>query len=656
MRVVDLLCILRRSIAALAILSVTGPAVAADPYPLEYFALREVIQNVSISPDGKRLLLLNNPDRDGNPHLEIYKASNLKKKPLRIDADPMEITRAQWANNNDVLVSLRRQVRNEDAQLNDSVYETRIARLDVDRKKMTTFQEANPVIENVLPHDADKIILSMQPDDPDDIGLRLLETFRPRDYYEFDLSKGTKSLIIRGKPDLGNIDFDEYGEPWLARGFKAADGEYVWYRRGVDGWQEFHRLHEDSHESFNVYGIDPQDPDSVLVVAENGNDKQGLWIYNTVTNKFGELIYRRDDVDVTGVRMHTNQWTDQDTISGVSYYKDRSHHEYFDEMEAGTYLQLERLIPNAHRTIISSRSRDGQALTIYNDGPNDPGSYYLIKDAALKKVGSKQPLLVPDQLANVEYITYKARDGKSIPAFVTRPHGEPPFPLIVLPHGGPFVQEFVNYDEWSQMLANNGYMVLQPQFRGSRGYGAKFYLSAINGGGQGGYAMQDDKDDGALHLVAQGLVDKDRIAMFGWSYGGYAALVAASRTPQIYQCVMAGAAVNDTEVQARYYDNQLRGHGRDQQLSMWDDSISPVEEVEKVNVPVLVIHGSVDQRVPLASARQYVGLLEKYGKDHKYVEIEGAGHFSDVFYFEHQIKLYKSLVDFLENDCGPGGL
>jgi len=642
----------------LTTLSLSGIATAIDPYPLEYFALREVMRNVSISPNGKRLLLLAIPSRDGNAFLEVYDAAKLDQKPFRVNADPMEIRFARWASDDEILINLRQRVRNKIEDFNQGVYETRIARLDLRNKTMETFEEANAVIENVLPHDPDKIIISMQPGALSEDGARLEKAFRPRAYYLFNLAKGTKSLLIRGKLDLGNIDFDEYGKPWLARGFERDDGEYVWYRRYDDGegWKEFYRLDEDLPDSFSVEGFDPDDDDSVLVIAQNGHDKRGLWSFNTRKQEFGELIYRRNDVDVSGVRYHSNPWTDQDTIVGVSYSKDKAYYEYFDEVEAATYAQLEGLIPDSYRTIVSSRSRDGLTLTIFNNGPHDPGSYYLIKDGSLRKVGSQQPLLAHELLADVDYITYEARDGRKISGFFTRPHEEAPYPLIVMPHGGPFVSETVYYDEWAQMLANNGYAVLQPQYRGSWGYGLEHYLSALEGGGQGGYKMQDDKDDGALYLVQQGLVDKNRMAMFGWSYGGYAALIAASRTPQIYQCVMAGAAVSDTTMQVNYYRNQLRGHALDQQVSMWTDSISPIDEVEKVNVPVLLIHGSVDQRVPPAHSRKYRRLLEKYGKDYKYVELDGADHFYSTLFFEHQIKLYSSLIDFLKNDCGPGGL
>jgi len=637
-----------------ASLSLSGFAAAIEPYPLEYFALPAEIRGVEISPGGQHLLSLAIPTDDGRTILEVYDAARLDETPIRIDTDLMEIRAALWLSDDDILISLRQKTGSEIENANGVTYETRIAKLNINRKKIELFDETNAVLENVLPHRSDKIIISVPPGSLSEDDSRLADAFRPRSYYEYDLSTGKKRLLADSKLLLGNIDFDENGNPWLARGFDTAGTEYVWYRdMGNDnGWQEIRRLHADGHESFAVYGVDPANADSVLVVAENGHDKKGLWSYNTSTKSFGELIYRRNDVDVSGVRFHSNRWTNQGTVVGVSYYKDRMHYEYFDDDEASINIELEQLIPGAYRTMVTSSSRDGQSLMIFNDGPDDPGSYYMIKDSALKKIGSKQPALSPLALADVEYITYEARDGRDLAAFVTRPKGDPPYPLIVMPHDGPFMQEFVYFDEWAQMLANNGYMVLQPQYRGSLGYGADFHRAAIEGGGQGGYKMQDDKDDGALYLAEQGLADKNRMAMFGWSYGGYAALIAASRTPQIYQCVMAAAAISDTESQADYYRNQLRGHRRSQHLSMWDDSISPIGEVEKVSVPVLSIHGSADERVPVAQARKYQQLLEKYAKDHRYVELGGAGHSSSALSFGQRLELYTAIIDYLRDECG----
>ena len=645
----------------LGLLVSTGPVVAdaaPEPYPLDYWALREVINNAQVSPDGERLAIMKIPSKDGNPVIEVYDAGNLEKEPFRFNADPMEITNFYWASDEDIVFTLRQKVRDKIDGFNRGVYENRLAVVNVVKEKIRSFDEAGPAIESLLRYKEDKIIISFFEGDPDGPGAKLDAAFRPRAYWEFDLNRGTKKLLIRGKIALGNIDFDAEGNPILARGFDLKNGESVWYYRepGENSWHEIFRQSEDDFEAFAIFDKDEAKPGNLLVYANNGDDMVGLWSFNTSTKQFEELIYRRADVDIYGLRYHSNRWAFPGKVTGVSYFKDKYRVEYFDEVEGATYAQLEQVIPFAHYVNINSRSRDGNTMTIYNSGPRDPGTYYLFKDGRIQSVGSKQPLLESKKLADLKYIEYDSRDGQNIPAYLTVPQGEGPFPLIVLPHGGPFVQETVGYDEWAQMLANNGYMVLQPQYRGSRGYGLKFYKDAFMNGGQGGYQMQDDKDDGARYLVERGLVDPDRIAMFGWSYGGYAALIAASRTDQIYQCVIAGAAVTDPLMQVNYYRFQLRGTGREEQLRMWDDSISPLEEVEKINVPMMIIHGDVDQRVPLDHAKKYLRELEKQDKPYTYVELEGADHFSNTLFYRHQIKLYESMIGFLKNDCGPGGL
>jgi dipeptidyl aminopeptidase/acylaminoacyl peptidase len=629
---------------------------AAEPYPLEYFALRDVISNVRVSPNGKVLALMKIPTRDGNPVIEVYDAGDLAREPFRVSADPMEITSFDWVSETNFVMSLRQKVRDRIEGFNQGVYDTRIAKVDVEREKIEAFDELNATISNVLPNKPNKVILSFNPSG--DRSSKIAEQFRPRAYYEFDVERGTKRLILQGQVALAQIEFDANGNPWTARGFDPGKGEFIWYVRkpGESEWEEIYRQSEDSFEVFEIEGFDEAQRNILFVRANNGHDIQGLWEFDTNTNSFGPLIYRRPDVDVIGVRFHSNTWTNYDTVAAVAYAAEKIHFEYFDGVEEATYRQLEELVPNSHYVRIVSRSRDGETLVVENSGPRDPGTFYLLKDGRLQLVGSKQPLFKADDLADVEYITYEARDGRQIPAYLTIPNGEPPFPAIVLPHGGPFVQEIVGYDEWGQVLANNGYLVLQPQYRGSHGYGLDFYTSAFRDGGQGGFKMQDDKDDGALYLVEQGLADRDRLALFGWSYGGYAALVAASRTPQIYQCVVAGAAVSDPIMQVNYYRDFLRGAQRDEQLNMWRDSISPVKDIGKVNVPMLLIHGDVDQRVPPAHVRKYMKELDQAGKDYRYVELKGADHFSNTLFYEHQIMLYESLIGYLKDDCGPAGL
>ena len=146
------------------------------------------------------------------------------------------------------------------------------------------------------------------------------------------------------------------------------------------------------------------------------------------------------------------------------------------------------------------------------------------------------------------------------------------------------------------------------------------------------------------------------MAMFGWSYGGYAALVASMRTPQIYQCAVAGAAVSDPIMQVNYYRYRIDGVGKTEQLNTWTGAFSPFREVANVNVPLFVIHGENDQRVPIDHSRKLIKKLEDLGVDHKYLEIKGIDHFSDTMKKSHLRLFYTELINYLKNDCGPDGL
>lgn len=639
---------------------VDAPETDFKPYPLDYFARRAVIGNVRVSPDGARLALMKIPSRKGDPIIEVYDAADLGKEPFRMNADPMEITYFRWVSDTDILFDLRQQVRKRIEGFNRGTYEYRLGLVNVETRKLKSFDEYGIYLQHRLPHKPNKIIVSLWEGGEDGPAAKVDQAFRPRSYHELDLKRGTKELLIRGTWAVGNVSFDGEGRPWLARGYDDGSRELIWYWRppGSNGWEEFRREPQDEFEffPFTVVGADPDQPGHALVVARNGHDTQGLWSYDLASGEFGEAIYRRDDVDVGGAIGHTNRWRHPNTATGLWYITDRTHVEYFDAAEEALHDQLLGLIPHSHDVEITSRSRDGSTMVVYNDGPRDPGTYYLIKDGKLRLVGGVKPLLEYEQLAEVKFVSYEARDGMRIPAYVTMPHGDAPFPLVVMPHGGPFARDYGGYDEWAQMLANNGYLVVQPQYRGSTGFGIRLQRAAFDGGSQQGYRMQDDKDDAASHLVGVGLADPDRIAMYGWSYGGYAALAAASRTPQIYQCVIAGAAVADPVMQINYYRWDLLGAVRDRHVRFDELGIKPVEEVEDVNIPILLVHGDVDQRVPVDHAKKYLKRLDEYGKSYKYVELEGADHFTNTLFYDHKIKLYESIVEYLAKDCGPGGL
>lgn len=641
------------AVGMVALPATIASAKVSKPYPMEYWAAPNFMSSVSLSPDGKHVAFIKAESQMGDNIIEIYETANMKKKPMRVGAKSMEIQQFNWVSDGDLIVIFDKQVSKKIKGFNRGSRKSKVALFSMRKKKFEELNDDNFNISfvNALVDEPNKVLVTFQE-------AREGQSRRAANYYVYNLRTGSKKLVLKGNQELFGYRFDKDGNPRFASKFDQGSEEfvYLWRPVGGSGWDEYYRLERDSFENFSYAGIVKDEPDMIYVIAHNGEDREGLYKFNLRTKQFGELVFRHPEVELGGTTRHSNGWTRAGEVTGVTYGTDKTYTKYFDPEEEAIIEQFTAAIPNAHRVRLSSRSRDGNVVIVTNTGPRDPGSYYLYNNGAFSKLGSINALLEPEQLADVEYIKYQSRDGKAIHGYVTRPNGPGPHPLVVMPHGGPFVGEVVGWDDWGQMLANNGYMVLQPQYRGSTNYGLDFYKAAFIEGGEGGYKMQDDKDDGVQYLIDKGEVSADRVAMFGWSYGGYAALIAAAREPNIYQCVIAGAAVADNNQQVNYYRNQIRGSSRVEQLAMWDDSISPIEEAAKVNVPMLVIHGSVDQRVPVSHSKKYVDELEKYGKDFEYIELEDADHFSNTLYYDHKMQAYPRMMSFLKKDCGPGGL
>ena len=650
--------LLLAAVFSTAVMPVTALAKAdGNPVPIDYFAVRDAISNVQVSPDGKYMAFMKINSKKGNPIIEVYETADLSKKPYRAGGKKLEIVGFSWVGNDEMVVSFRGQIRKKVKGFNDGIYAFKLAKLSMKSKKFDEFKESGLRTVNTLPKKPNKILVQYQ-EGVEDGRVAEGQVPRPPSFYEMDLKSGAKKLVLKGNTKFARIGFDAAGNPRRAVSLDTGSNELIYYHRkvGESDWTEIYRQSENSFESFGIAGYIEGDNSRVYVVANNGRDKAGLWKFNVDSKQFEQLVYSHKDVDVRGVRLHSNQFENPGKVVGVGYSKDMPRIEFFDDVEKATYKQLEGLIPNSYQTRIVTRSNDGNTFVVANVGPKDPGSFYLYNSGKFNLVGKRKGLLSADDLSEVEYIEYSARDGRKIPAYVTKPKGAGPHPLIVLPHGGPFIAETIVFDEWSQLLANNGYMVIQPQYRGSRGRGMDHYTSAFINGGQGGYKMQDDKDDGAKYLISKGSVDPKRVAMFGWSYGGYAALAAASRKDQMYKCVVAGAAVADNNQQVNYYRFDTRGASRTEQLNFWDDSISPIETAADVNVPLLLVHGDVDQRVPFQHFKKYTNELDKNNISYQSLVLEGADHFSNTLTYDHKSDFYSKLINYLKTDCGQGGL
>ena len=652
--------------AAFAATALSTAAQAKAPVPIDYWALRDTVSAVSVSPDGKHVLVMKIESKEGEHILEIYDTNDFSKPIRRLNASPMEIISANWITDDFIFGTAWKVVRKSVKHPNADVRSYRSFSYSLSENKFSNI-DGNFSIVSRLPKEPNKVLIGKGNSVAGSLGVDPFAAFRPRSYYKFNLDTGAKSLVIKGNQKYNGIQFDIDGNPRFAQGYDDATHTQKMYYRAVGDkkWKQYSKTYDlDLHE--NLYrvlggfqgfkGVSARDPNiGYFIDNADGADKASLYEFDFRTGQLGKKLYSNPDADVMGIMRSSMSSSGDNHIVAATYPGAKRERHWFDEKEKALYQQFESKIPNAHQVSITSRSRDGKTMIVYNSGPKDPGSYWLVQNGKMAKLGSRNSLLTPADLSNVTFIKYQARDGQVVPAYLTTPNtGKAPYPLIVLPHGGPHVNEVISYDEWAQLLANNGYMVLQPQYRMSVGWGKKHFDSAF---GQHGYTMQDDKDDGALYLIDKGLVDKDRIAMFGWSYGGYAALVAASRTPQIYQCVIAGAAVADPK------KSYLRGRGSSiKALDEWARArggfvgINPIEEVDKVNIPVLMIHGDVDARVEYFHYKDYKKAMKKAGKEAQFLTLKGADHFYATLMYKHQKEFFTKMLDFLENDCGPGGL
>jgi len=632
---------------------------ASATIPIDVWALRDVVNAVQVSPDGKHVLVHMLESKEGDYLLKIFKIDDLTTPIRTLNAKPMELISARWVNDNFIFGTAWQVVRKRVTRPEEDVRGYMTYAYDLENNKFTRI-EGNFGIANILPKDPDHILIEQGTAIPDPTGVDPFAAFRPRSYYKFNLKTGTRELVLKGSEKFPFATFDNDGNPRYTQSVDPDTKELRTYYRlpGDSTWKEFGERYDfDEHKNLyrvlsGIMGLrafDPDRPNIGYIIDNRGEDKTALWEFDFNQGQFTKKLYQNPEADVIGVQLHSIPGNDR--LVAAIYPGAKYERHWFDEEEKALYEAFEKQIPWAHQISISSRSRDGKTMIVSNRGPHDPGSYWLVKDGKVAKLGSRNPLIRPEQLADVKFIKYPARDGRMIPAYVTVPKGKPPFPLIVLPHGGPQVNEVITYDEWGQFLANNGFMVLQPQYRMSVGWGQDHFDAAY---GQHGLAMQDDKDDGALYLVKQGIVDPNRMAMFGWSYGGYAALVAASRTPQIYRCSIAGAAVADP---AKVY-RMRRSPGTPKALDDWSQrrgmiGINPINEVEKVNIPLLMIHGDVDRRVLYFNYKDYKKAIEKAGKRNvKFVTLKGADHFYTTLMYRHQKQLYTTMLDFLKNDCG----
>ena len=395
----------------------------------------------------------------------------------------------------------------------------------------------------------------------------------------------------------------------------------------------------------------------VITNAETG--RFAVYDYDFSTNTRGAVLFARPDVDVSRAIYGRDG-----ALDGVVYEDDRPRVHWMNPELERLQARIDRTFPD-HTNVIINRSRDGNRVLLFSAAADDPGTYYIFDQAArrMEIFASPYDVLIGRHFAPVRAVTYRSRDGLDIPAYLTLPPGRPErgLPLIVMPHGGPFLRDSWGFDPEVQFLASRGYAVLQPNYRGSTGYGRQF---AERGYGQWGTGMIDDVDDGVDWLVHEGIADGSRVCIMGASYGGYAAIWGAMRSPQRYRCAISLAGPTDLPTLLRYdtryfiarrYVGEWRRRVQGEQRNDLN-AISPFRHPEMLRVPTLIAHGEQDITVPADQSHRLVRALERaHVANVESVFYPKSGHgFTDA---GEAADFYRRVEAFLaaHNPAGPAG-
>jgi dipeptidyl aminopeptidase/acylaminoacyl peptidase len=387
-----------------------------------------------------------------------------------------------------------------------------------------------------------------------------------------------------------------------------------------------------------------------LVTRRSDEDRWQMLAYDRNSGQF-EVIASHDRYDMErGIR---DRWTNR--VVGVSWTEDLPRQRFFDPALQAAYEHLERVFEDGY-AVIQSWSRDRGRIVVRGETSVDAGTYYLF-DASTRTLQvlrrSYPELSGGAALGNRQTITYRARDGTRIPAYLTLPaNADRNLPLVVLPHGGPHARDDFGFDAQASFLASRGYAVFQPNFRGSTGYGYAWFNAGRRHWGDG--MMQTDVEDGVDALIRGEIADPARMCIVGGSYGGYVALTAVTRTPDRYRCAVSVAGVSDLVNMA---DTNRSDWWR---LSMGDRrgdrdhlrEISPANFADRVRAPVLLMHGKEDRTVPIWQSQLMRDRLLAAGRDVRFIEFEHEFH--GFQYEENQAREFREIESFLAQHIGSG--
>lgn len=602
------------------------PPSSAD-IPIEAFAALPSMSQPKLSPDGTRLSFLTTVK--GKNHV-AYQNLDGSDRGIVPPVEGMEVVSHWWANDNFLLVEVSYEY--ERVGIGRRAVQTRM--LSVDTKKNKAVWLGRP--KRMTANDYDSLssqfehLVDILPDDPDKVLLQLalVESNYMDAVYEVNVKNGRRKMVQSGRPDIQNWYTDFRSDVRLGTGVRTlgANSERLYGRLKTenDTWIAFE---PDWLEDHTVVGF-TNEANIVYVAGPSEFNTRALLKLDVRTGEIKETIFASPNYDIGATLHHpvTNE------LAGVTVTEHLSRHVYFDADLSSLQTALERSLPGTNIWILG-RARTRNIYVIRSSSDKNPGDYYLF-NRDKKELSYLAPRMeaiataqyyAPDILRGTTPVTFPARDGETIPAYLTLPASKwlDPGPAIILPHGGPNSRDSASWDFWAQFYASRGYAVLQPNFRGSSGYGSAYQEA---GQDQWGRLMQDDVTDATRWLIESGHADPARICIVGGSYGGYSALMGAIKEPNLYRCAISVNGVTDYAWQKRYRKSFLGGYLFDEESKVQDEDISPFHRATQINVPILLIAAKDDAVVPYEMSRAFHKRLRGLKKKSRFVAIESGGH------------------------------
>ncbi len=593
--------------------------------PIELFFETPEVASVRLSPDGESIALL--VHGDGDYYVIVRQLDGSAAAPVgKFDDPSFQPEKVMWANDQRLLVSGVQRYR---GGIGVRARQTVLFGVDRDGENLRMMSKKWRNAEYIQIQDD---IIHPLPEQPKHV---LMQIRMPDEHgpgaYRMNVRTGGLKRVVDPVLDIQVWVADRDGRVRLGYGVDPPLVRLIARASEKDDFEKLAEFHVTEGQGLNVLGF-TRDPDVLLVAARRPHDRdpQGdrvsVWAYSISKRAFGDLVFAHDRVDVDGGIVYVPGTRKP---VAIEYYVDQRELHFLDEEFAALQRGLDKALPDRTNVIIDA-VREGRLLLVRSSAANvAPQTYVINRDEGRAHfLFASYPELSDVELVTPKPIRFAARDGLEIPGYLTLPPGgsKTGLPAVLLVHGGPWSRDRLEFDRDVQFLASRGYAVLQVNFRGSTGYGWRHVSGGIK---RLGLEMQDDLTDAAAWLVEQGIADPNRIAIMGTSYGGYAALMAAVKTPKVFRAAASYAGVFDWEAEMKH-DRKYAGGEIAKEFFGGDDEAvrraSPIHFADRVEIPVLLGHGIDDSNVHVDQSKKMAKALEKAGKQVELVLYEDESH------------------------------